>query len=329
MIDLHAHVVLDGVTGRAGAELGPEMCDDPPRFRVGGYVLEGVRYRGTPFTDIGMRLERMDQLGVDYQVLSPNPITYFEHVAVEDAERFARWHNDELAATIAPHRDRLGGFAQVPLQDPERAAAELERAVLDLGLLGAYVGTDYGIDLDDPAMDGFYQTCVDLDVPLMIHPAPPGIDGPLRDARLRRFDLDLWLAFSYEETLTLATLVLGGVTVRHPDLRICLSHGGGALVAVIGKLRRAATSRPWADDDLRQPGEVETRLRSIYYDAHVSDPTVLGVLEQLVGTDRVVGGTNFAGWDQPSAVSDLRRFDANAVRLLGPRYSSTGLPSES
>lgn len=329
MIDLHAHVVLDGITGRAGEQLGPELCDDPPRFRVGGYVLEGVRYRGTPFTDVDVRLERMEAMGIDFQVLSPNPITYFGHVGVDEAEQFARWHNDELARTIEPHRDRLGGFAQVPLQHPGRAAAELERAVRGLGLLGAYVGTDYGMELDDPALEEFYATCVDLDVPLMIHPAPPGIDGPLRDPRVRRFDLDLWLSFAYEETLALASLVFGGVTVRHPGLRICLSHGGGALVAVIGKLRRAATSRPWADAVLRQPGEVDSRLRSLYYDAHVSDPAVLEALEALVGSDRLVGGTNFAGWDQPDRPGTLDRFDENAVRLLGPRYRSTGSPEGS
>ena len=67
MIDLHAHVVLEGVLGRAG-DLGPELIDDPdcPTFRVGEYVLEGVRYRDSPFMDVDLRLARMSEMRVSY-----------------------------------------------------------------------------------------------------------------------------------------------------------------------------------------------------------------------------------------------------------------------
>ena len=76
MLDLHAHVVLEGVLGRAGVH-GPELTDDPdcPTFRVGGYTLEGVRYRGSAFMDLDRRIEAMDALGVTRQMLSPNPLT--------------------------------------------------------------------------------------------------------------------------------------------------------------------------------------------------------------------------------------------------------------
>lgn len=324
MLDLHAHVVLEGVLGRAGAH-GPELVDDPdrPTFRVGGYTLEGVRYRGSPFMDVTRRLEAMEALGVTWQLLSPNPLTYLHHIEPDVAADFARWHNDEMAALVSAHPDRLGGTAQLPLQDPAAAAVELRRAVGELDLLGGYVGTDAGhgeaVLLDDPRMDDLYATCVELDVPLFLHPAPPGIDHPPADPRVRRFDADLWLAFAYEEALALATLVFGGVLDRHPRLDVCLSHGGGALVAVIGKLRRAAATRPWSPEALRAPGAFDGRLRRLWFDAHVSDAGVLALLESIVGPDRVVGGTNFAGWDQPTALPAaevVARLDANARRLL-------------
>ena len=324
MIDLHAHVVLDGVMGRAGP-YGPELRDDPdcPTFRVGGYQLTGVRYRDSPFMDLDLRLEAMDRLGITFQLLSPNPLTYLHHVEPAVAVEFARWHNDEMAALVARHPDRVAGTAQLPLQDPLAAATELRRAVGELGLRGGYVGTDAGhgeqLVLDDPRMDALYEACTALDVPLFLHPAPPGIDAPLADPRVRRFDADLWLSFAYEETLALATLVFGGVLDRHPGLDVCLSHGGGSLVSLIGKLRRVATSRPWVPEELRPPGALEERLGRLWYDAHVSDPGVLGVLRAVVGADRVVGGTNFAGWDQPTALPapiEVAQLDANARRLL-------------
>ena len=57
-------------------------------------MLEGVRYRGTAFMDLEVRLARMDALGIDLQVLSPNPLTYFHHVEAERAVTFCRRHND-------------------------------------------------------------------------------------------------------------------------------------------------------------------------------------------------------------------------------------------
>ncbi|MEZ5268432.1 MAG: hypothetical protein R2789_07675 [Microthrixaceae bacterium] len=69
MIDLHAHVVLEGVLGRAGCSYGPELVDDPecPTFRVGDYTLEGVRYRQSPFMDLELRLQAMDAMGISRQ----------------------------------------------------------------------------------------------------------------------------------------------------------------------------------------------------------------------------------------------------------------------
>ena len=114
------------------------------------------------------------------------------------------------------------------MQDPVAAAAELRRAVHELGLLGAYIGTDLGRPIDDPAFDVVWSTCTDLDVPVFVHPTTDGIERPRRDERRTRFDADLWIGFCYEETLTVADLVLGGVLSRHPTLDVCMSHGGGA-----------------------------------------------------------------------------------------------------
>src|ERR1700753_1512621 len=60
----------------AGAEAGTHP-DARPFYRIGDYVLTGVRYAGTPFMDVGVRLAAMDAAGIDVQLLSPNPLTYF------------------------------------------------------------------------------------------------------------------------------------------------------------------------------------------------------------------------------------------------------------
>lgn len=324
MIDLHAHVVLTETLGAAGA-LGPFLDEGdaarPPCYRIGDYTLTGVRYRDSAFMDLDRRLALMDELGIELQVLSPNPLTFLHHVAAETAVAFARTHNDALAALVALHPDRLRGLAQLPMQDPPAAATELRRAVGELGLLGAYVGTDLGRPLDDPSLDVVYATCVELDVPLFLHPAPGGIDAPRRDERLARFDGDLWLGFAHEEALAVATLVLGGVLHRFPTLDVCLSHGGGSTSWLAERMAHAAATRPWAEPGLRGEGAVEALLARIWWDAHVGGPRALAALVATHGTDRLVGGTNLAGWDQTDDPSfgdaDLAAtLDANARRLL-------------
>jgi aminocarboxymuconate-semialdehyde decarboxylase len=316
VIDVHAHVVLEGVMGCAGP-YGPELSageDGRPRFRVGDYVLGGVRYRESPFMDVGLRLALMDRLGIEFQVLSPNPLTYFGHIEAPFAARFARWHNDELAALVAAHPDRLAGFAQLPWQAPELAEAELRRAA-GLGLRGAYIGSDYGIDADDARLDPVYAAFAELDLPLFVHPAPWGIDGPLYDRRIRRFDLDLSLGFLYEETLTVATMIFGGVLDRHPGLDVCFSHGGGASPLMAGRLQHAGQHRPWGSAEV----DFVAGLRRLWFDNHIHDAEGLALVEAKVGRDRLVVGTNMAGWDAPTEAADiayLADYDTNARRLL-------------
>lgn len=318
-IDVHAHVVLEETFGAAGAH-GPTLADEAgvPVFRVGSYCLRGVRYRGSPFMDPEKRIAAMDAARIDVQVLSPNPLTYFHHVAPREAIAFCRRHNDALARLVGAHAGRLLGLAALPMQDVSAALDELDRARA-LGLLAGYVGTDFGVPLDAPELDRFYAGCVARDVPLLLHPAPAGVDGPPGDARLARFDLDLVIGFAAEETLAVATLIYGGVLDRHPQLDLCLSHGGGGAPYLVGRLATAARKRSWAPAALRPDGAFEERLARLWYDVHVHDARALELLRSVVGDGRLVYGTNFAGWDQaepqpPGALgATLAR---NAARLL-------------
>lgn len=318
VVDVHAHTVLEGVFGTAGPH-GPELVEGAePHFRSGGHTLYGVQYRGSVFMDVDVRLAAMDAAGIDHQVLSPNPLYYFHHVDAATAVPFATRHNDLLAATVEG-QPRLDGLALLPLQDPDAACAELERAVTAGGLRGAYVGTHAPRQLDDAAFDDLWATFVELEVPLFLHPAPDAVDAPDPDSRLARWDLDLILGFAHDETLAVATLVYGGVLRRHPDLQVCLSHGGGATAFLYGRMAAAARQRPWAPEWLRPPGAFDALLSRLWFDCHVHDRRTLDLLVDVVGEDRVVFGTNFGGWDQgTTAIVDTGSpIHANTRRLLG------------
>jgi aminocarboxymuconate-semialdehyde decarboxylase len=321
VVDVHAHAVLEsglGAAGAAGPELGTEP-DGTPFYRVGGYVLRGVRYAGSPFMDVDVRLAAMDAAGIDVQLLSPNPLTYFGRLDAADAAAYARTHNDALAEVVGKHPGRLLASAQLPVQDVAASVAEARRAVRDLGMAAVYVDTDpAGRTLDDPELDPLYEALVDLDVPLFVHPSPLGAEGPPDDPRLRRFDLDLIFGFARDETLAVAALVFGGVLERHPGLDVCISHGGGAAAFVAGRFARAVEKRPWASAALREHGFAHF-YRRLWFDTHVHDDASLDLLVTHAGTERLVLGTNFAGWD--SGAGDglgplAATLGANAARLL-------------
>ena len=305
-IDVHAHIVLAGSTGMAG-KYGPEIgarADGQPWYRIGDYYLHGVNYTESPFMNIDLRLAAMQEAAIDFQVLSPNPLTYFHYIDARSAINFCQKHNDALASLVHNNSDKLAGLAALPMQDIPAACEELQRAVSELKLWGAGIGSDFGLPLNSPVLDPLYERLVKLDVPLYIHPAPVGIDGPKGDPNLRQFDLDLLVGFPTQEAIAVSTLIFGGVLERHPKLRIYLSHGGGAIPILLGRLKQATLKRPWVSDFLKQDGAFESQLSKLWFDTHVMNKEVLEFVKSMMGTDHLLLGTNFAGWDQHGIEQD-------------------------
>ena len=324
VIDTHAHVVLSETEGAAG-KFGPEVLfdGDTPVYRIGDYSLRGVNYRGTAFMDPKIRLEKMNEAKIDVQVLTPNPLTYFHYIEADVSIKFSKIHNNALSKLIQYSPHRFLGMANLPLQDPSASCDELHRCIEDLNLCGAAIGTASIQELDDPCYDSLYDTFELLGVPLFIHPAPTGIDRPLIDEALGRYELDLMIGFSFQETIAVANLVYGGVLERHPKLHICISHGGGMLPFAAGRLSKACRKRPWVPERLKADGAFETEIRKIWYDNHVHSPTSLDLLEQTVGKDRIVFGTNFAGWDQPETY-EINKSTEGRTKNTRALFSMTG-----
>lgn len=312
VVDLHAHVVLRDAFGAAG-RYGPFHGDDGDGveyFTVGEYTMKPIPYRGSIFMDVERRLAAMDRVGIDLQLLSPNPLTFYGGIEAEPAIDIAHATNDALAALVAEHPRRLLGAAQLPMQDPSAAADELARAVGDLGLVAGYIGTDYGAPFDDRRFDVVYERAVALDVPLFVHGATNDGRGPAPDDRLHRFGLDLIVGYTYEETLAAASFVLGGVLDRHPDLDVCLSHGGGAIAFLAERFDSMASF-------LGRQSDFAASLGALWFDAHLEPGPARDLVVDTVGIERMVYGTNFGGWDTPARTDGFAAaLTPNAHRLL-------------
>src|SRR4051794_7233992 len=85
--------------------------------------------------DIERRIEHMDRLGIDVQVLSI-PAPGADRFEGEAAVSVARVANDGLAAMCKKYPRRFAGLFTLPSSSVHASLDELERAVNELGLRG-------------------------------------------------------------------------------------------------------------------------------------------------------------------------------------------------
>jgi 2,3-dihydroxybenzoate decarboxylase len=181
------------------------------------------------------RLPTMDAAGVDVAVLSLNSPGIQAETDPPTAVSAAAAVNDFLTETVARHPDRFAGFAALPLQDPQAAAKELERAVSQLGLRGAMVNAHtQGRYLDDPSLRVVWERAEGLGVPLYLHPAN-GFDRPHLLSGHPELEGPMW-SWGVDTATHALRLIFGGVFDDFPAARLLLGHMGEGLPFTLWRL---------------------------------------------------------------------------------------------
>ncbi len=176
------------------------------------------------------RIAEMDAHGIDMQVLSYSNPTQLAPAG--EAVDLARAANDRLAAAVRAHPGRLAGLATLPWQDPQAAAAELQRSVEELGLKGTLIiGRPGGTFLDDERYRPVLEMLSALRVPLYVHPGVPlpqvqqPYYGGLGDAVTARLSLFGW-GWHAEAGVHVVRMILSGTLDRFPGLQVISGHWG-------------------------------------------------------------------------------------------------------
>jgi predicted TIM-barrel fold metal-dependent hydrolase len=316
----------------------PELAAPPG---TGPLAMWGPRVAGQ-LRDLGQaRLADMDANGIDLQVIS--------HVApaaqgLDGAEGIARAReaNDRLAAAVRAHPDRFAGFATLPTANPRTAADELDRAVHDLGLIGALVNSTLGSNgafLDDPRFEPLLERFERLDVPLYLHPAPPS--AALREALYHglppavagRLATGAW-GWHAEAGLHVLRMIATGAFDRHPGLRLIIGHCGEMVPFMLDRID--AMLRP--DGLALKPSEYFSRNIWVTTSGLFSLPPVLCTV-QVLGVDRVLFSVDYPFGDNasgralldtlPLAQADKAKIaGGNAERVLGLKPAGPGEPEQ-
>ena len=306
-VDAHAHVIVPEITGEAGAgePWRPRVFRDEDGAQVVDMAGRQIRAAISEFVEIDGILAAQDEAGVDRVLLCPwVPLLYYEAEPDEGLAR-ARIQNEALTRLVNAHPERVAALAALPLQDPELAAAEL-RSLMESGVLkGVEVAASVrGVFLGDDRFEPFWEAAEATGALVFVHPTTRGFDTPAFQ------DYYLWntVANPLETAATAAHMVVAGVMERHPRLRVLLAHGGGALLAVRGRLRHAHGFQPQARARLKE--SPEDSIRRFYFDTLTHDDALLRALIDYAGPGHVLLGS-----DYPFDMGDSRH--VNTVRGLG------------
>ncbi len=245
--------------------------------------------------DVGARrIAAMDEAGIDLQLMSAAPIG-FDDLDPSTATALATDANDQLAAAIRTHPDRFGGFALLGVREPEKAAAELERAVTRLGLAGAMIsGTSGGLFLDAPRFLPVLETAARLGVPVYLHPGPP--PAGVREIYYTGLPPEVGHLLSIggwgwhaETGLHTLRLICSGLFDRLPSLQVVIGHMGEGLPYALAR-SSGALSGP---AKLRQPVADYLRTNvSITTSGYFTLPPLRCALD-VVGIDRMMFSVDY------------------------------------
>ena len=298
-IDIHAHLVPQAMwSTTAGGGEWYGVRHEPAGDGLGFTISQGRKSRiATPkvrFTP-AERMADMDAQGVDMQVVSIHTPLMGYHLPAADAKQLARDVNDEISGMVKQWPTRFAGLATLPVQDPDAAVAELDRAVHQLGLKGAELDTVVNDESwDEPRFLPIFKAAESLGAVLFFHPQP---QQNLVMRFTDRYNLANSLGVIVEDTIVAATLIYGGILDACPDLKVCIAHGAGPACFGMGRMDHGWKVRAEAREHIHRPPS--TYQRRLYYDTVVGSEAALRFLLDTVGADRVVLGSDwpFVPWD--------------------------------
>ena len=253
----------------------------------------------------------MSEASVDAAVISIN-VPGVDWFTAADGAAVARDVNDELAEMTRADPGRKAAMAVLPLQAPDEAAAELERAV-GLGLRGAMIYANVaGEPLDPNAMGGVLDVASELGVPIAIHPT-----YPLSASTMDAYALIPALGFLVDTTTAALRLILGGAYEDRPDLKLYLCHAGSLLPQLAGRIDyESERHAPGGLGEL--DGLPSERMRLLYTDVVCAWPPALRSVMELVGPDRIMFGSDYPFWEHSRTHEALAaaEFPADVVERI-------------
>lgn len=267
--------------------------------------------------DADQRLTECAATSVDVQVISTVPVLFNYWAKPEHCLDLAKYLNDDIANTCGQYPSKFIGLATLPMQAPELAVKELHRCIKELGLAGIQIGSHVNEwNLDATELDPIWTACEQLDCPVFVHPWDMEQKG-----RMEKYWFPWLIGMPCETTMAVCALIFGGVLERHPRLRVCLAHGGGAFPFTLGRIEHGFQVRPDICAVVNSKSPL-SYIGRIWCDSLVHDPDALELLIKKIGVDRIILGSDYPfplGEHSPGQLieSNVSLSHSDKAKLLG------------
>ncbi len=318
-VDVHAHHVppeflrrvREAAAQNAFPHVAAEDVSGGVRFRIGSEPA--TRPVAPGLIKLDKRTETLASRAIVAQLNGGWLDVFGYSLPPEEGAAWSAFLNDTLAESLAGASTGNVTYvplATVPLQSGALAAEELSRAV-GIGHAGAMIGTwiagaDGGRDLDHDDLEPFWARAEALHVPVVVHPV---FAGGGDDARIHDRGLANAVARPNETALAMSRLLYAGVLDRYPNLQLIVSHGGGALPAILGRLARNYELLRAAGETVADP---RTGFEKLYFDSVVFSAQTLRSLVAMARPGGVMLGS-----DDPFPIGDPRPRDVIEAKELG------------
>jgi len=287
-IDIHSHF-FPLISQAEAARLNPERAPWLQRDGRKGQIMVGDKaFR--PVHDVlwdpQRRIEHLDEQGLDQQIMCATPVMFAYDAPIAKALPWAQLMNDRALEMTASAPERLKVLAQVPLQDLDAACREASRAKA-CGHVGVQIGNHVGNhDLDHDNLVSFLTHCAHDQIPVLVHPW-----DMMGGERMKKWMLPWLVAMPAETQLGILSLILSGAFERIPEsLRLCFAHGGGGFAFLLGRVDNAWRHRDIVREDC--PQLPSSYVKRFFVDSAVFDPGALKLLVDVMGSDRVMLGSD-------------------------------------
>lgn len=251
-------------------------------------TYKGARFFGvTPaMTDVNKRIEEMDRVGIDVEVVSlSTPNVFFADAKHQPG--VATMINDSYAELIAHHPKRFKGFASIPMDAPDDALNELHRAINTLKLNGVILLSNIGGKaLTAPEYRPFFAEANRMNLCIFLHPMLPANSDAFRE-----YVLGPIIGFPFDTSLAVARMCYDGMFEEFPDIRWIIGHLGGAVPYLMERMDNGF--RDFADCRAKIDKLPSVYLKRLYYDTVSFSPHTLKMVREMVGADHMVMGSDF------------------------------------
>jgi predicted TIM-barrel fold metal-dependent hydrolase len=251
---------------------------------------------GREGSDLQTRLKDMDLEGIETSVLFPtSSFAVNSMVEREYAIAYARAYNDFIA-DVCQQTPRLKGVALVPLQDPEAAVEEANRAVTKLGLASIAVASQGMKEhLGSQTFWPLYEEMQRLNVPLCVHNRR---EGPAGEIRFDSFIFMHTIGRPVETFIQFAGLMYGGIAERFPKLRISfLECGVGWVPYWMERMDEEWEKRGKVEAPLCKHKPSEYIQQGNWFFAMEPEEETLPYVIERIGDDKILFASDYPHWD--------------------------------